>query len=63
METSQLFKYGEDFFMGDIVQVENEYDVKGTARVIELIRSQDENGYSEYPTFDEIEQEKEEETK
>lgn len=59
METSQLFKYGEDFFMGDIVQVENEYDVKGTARVIELIRSQDENGYSEYPTFDEIEQEKE----
>lgn len=63
MEASQLFKYGEDFFMGDIVQVENEYDVKGTARVIELIRSQDENGYSEYPTFDEIEQEKEEEDK
>lgn len=63
METSQLFQYGEDFFMGDIVQVENEYGVKGTARVIELIRSQDENGYSEYPTFDEIEQEKEGEDK
>ena len=63
METSQLFQYGEDFFMGDIVQVENEYNVKGTARVIELIRSQDQNGYSEYPTFDEIEQEKEGEDK
>ena len=51
METTQLFKYQQDFFMGDIVQVENEFLLKGTARVIEFIRSYSTNGIEFYPTF------------
>lgn len=43
--------YGQDFFMGDILQVENEYGHEATCRVIELIRSQDPSGYKVYPTF------------
>ena len=51
METTQLFKYQEDFFMGDIVQVENEFLLKGTARVVEFVRSFSNNGVECYPTF------------
>lgn len=50
-ETSVMFIYGRDFFMGDIVQVANEYGHESPARVMEIIRSEDENGLSIYPTF------------
>jgi len=46
-----LYTYGVDFFMGDIVQVENEYGQEATSRVIELIRSEDIDGIKVYPTF------------
>lgn len=51
VETSRIFVYGEDFFMGDVVQVANEYGIESKSRVIELIRSEDENGIEVYPTF------------
>lgn len=51
VDATQLFRYGEDFFIGDIVQVTNEYGVEGAAYVIEFVMSEDENGYSSYPTF------------
>lgn len=44
-------KYGKHFFMGDVVQVENEYGLKFQARITEYVRSSDESGYTEYPTF------------
>lgn len=50
-ETSIMFKYGEDFFMGDIVQISNEYGHESRARVLELIRSESNEGISVYPTF------------
>ena len=50
-DTSVMFKFGEDFFMGDIVQVENEYGHEARARVVEMVISEDEEGYSVYPTF------------
>ena len=50
-DTSIMFKFGEDFFMGDIVQVENEYGHESRARVVEMVISEDEEGYSVYPTF------------
>lgn len=46
-----MYNYGDEFFMGDIVQVEDEYGHETTSRVVELIRSQDENGIKVYPTF------------
>lgn len=51
METTRLYVYGEDFFMGDIVQMSNEYGIEAKARVVELIRSQSVEGIDIYPTF------------
>lgn len=45
------FLYGEDFFMGDIVQVEDSYGHQAASRVVELIFSEDSSGFKMYPTF------------
>ena len=54
-ETTTMFRYGEHFFMGDIVQVANEYGHETPARVIELVQSVDVEGTTTYPTFKSIE--------
>lgn len=48
------FKYGIDFFMGDIVHVSNDYGSEGASRMIELVISEDESGLIMYPTFKSI---------
>ena len=53
-ETTRMFRYGEDFFMGDIVQVANEFGMESRARIISIIRSQNEEGLEVYPTFETI---------
>lgn len=53
-ETSTMFKYGEDFTIGDIVQVEDHYGHESRARVIELVLSDATDGFSVYPTFSAI---------
>ena len=51
-ETSQMFKYGTDFFMGDIVNVLDNYGHDIKSRVVELITSENEDGSTTtYPTF------------
>lgn len=50
-ETTIMFKYGEDFSIGDIVQIANEYGHETKARIIELVTSENEAGTSVYPTF------------
>lgn len=59
METSIIYKYGEDFFEGDIVQVANEYGHESRVRVLEVITSENEEGISTYPTFATLDNEKE----
>ncbi len=51
VEASKMFIYGRDFFLGDCVQVQNEFGMSGTSLVSEIVFSQDENGESIYPTF------------
>lgn len=51
METTILFKYGIDFFNGDVVQIEDQYGHNNTARILEIVFSEDETGFSVYPTF------------
>ena len=51
VEVTRLFKYGEDFFIGDIVQIANEYGNEGSAYISELVISNSEEGLSIYPTF------------
>lgn len=45
------YKYGEDYFMGDIVQVTNEYGISATPSITETIETENEEGYSLIPTF------------
>ena len=55
VDTNTMFKYGTDFFMGDQVQIVDEYGITGKTRVTELVYSHDENGISTYPTFTTLE--------
>lgn len=59
-ETSQLYRYGEHFFMGDIVELENDYGITSKVRVTEYIYSDSTSEITEYPTFKIIEDEEEE---
>lgn len=50
-ETTLMFRYGEDFFNGDVVQIANEYGLETKARILEIVISEDKDGSSVYPTF------------
>jgi len=52
VEAQRQFVYGRDFLIGDIIQIENEYGIKGDARVIEWVISDSSSGFETYPTFD-----------
>lgn len=50
-EATTMFKYGKDFFIGDIVQVEDEYGHEVTSQILEVIVSESAEGSTMYPTF------------
>ena len=51
IDSQGLFKINQDYFLGDIVQIENEKGIKATPRIIEIIYATDENGTSVVPTL------------
>lgn len=57
VETTVMFKYREDFFDGDIIQIANEYGHETRARIVEIAISENEKGTSVYPTFSTITEE------
>jgi len=50
-EATRMYIYGRDFFIGDIVQIRNEFGMEMVVRVTEFIQSQDTGAISSYPTF------------
>lgn len=48
---SDIFTYQRDFFIGDIIQIEDEFGHSATARISEWIVSDDSSGLYAYPTF------------
>lgn len=60
VETNIMYKYGVDFFDGDIVQIANEYGHEAKVRILEVVISENEEGNSVYPTFKTITEEREE---
>lgn len=44
-----------DFFLGDVVQVENDYGISATTRILEIIESENESGTAVIPTFSTME--------
>lgn len=59
-ETTRMFVYQRDFYMGDCVQVSNEYGMESPTRIIEYIWSSNDTGTLSYPTFEALEYEEEE---
>lgn len=57
LEATRQYVYGEDFTIGDIVQVENEFGITGTVYISEIVFSQDANGVTITPTFTSTEDE------
>lgn len=51
IEAIRQYVYGVDFFIGDVVQVRNQYGKEASSRITEVIRSHDTTGYSLVPTF------------
>ena len=45
------YVFNRDYFLGDIVNIENEYGMTSIVRITEVIESWNENGYSCIPTF------------
>ena len=50
-----IFKINEDYFLGDIVQIDTKRGITATPRIIEIIYAEDTNGFSVVPTFSEWE--------
>lgn len=51
IDGTTTFMYGEDFFVGDIVQIVNEYGQEGRVYISEFVMSHDTSGETMYPTF------------
>lgn len=49
------FQINDDYFLGDIIQFENDYGISAATRVIEVIYNEDETGINMIPTFAEME--------
>ena len=53
IDPNGMFKLGTDFFLGDIVRIENELGISGNVRLVEVIESEDETGTQIVATFEE----------
>jgi hypothetical protein len=56
-ETTQLYSYGKDFYIGDVVQMFNEYGMETSSRITEFTWSCSTSELETYPTFVSIENE------
>jgi hypothetical protein len=51
VDITTQFIYGVDYFLGDIVELQNAYGASSRVRVLEVIESEDESGVNCIPTF------------
>lgn len=51
VEPNNTFKLGVDYFLGDLVEIVNEYGIEMKPRITETIESEDETGHYIIPTF------------
>lgn len=51
IETLNQYVFGVDYFLGDVVQVRNEYGIEAKSIVAEVIECEDETGHTVVPTF------------
>lgn len=51
MDTSGTYVYGRDFFLGDTVQIQNEFGIGAASQVLEIVYTKDSTGETIVPTF------------
>ena len=51
VDATRNYILNRDFYLGDMVQIINEYGITKKTRITEIIESEDENGASVIPTF------------
>ena len=56
VDPNVTFRYKQDYYLGDIVTVENEYGISRAARIIEVREINDETGYRMEPIFEYLEE-------
>lgn len=53
IDSNVQFLYGRDYFMGDIVQIVNQFNFQATTRVVSMLLSEEEGeGFKAIPTFE-----------
>lgn len=52
VESTNTYVYKDDWNIGDIVQIENEFGITAKSRIIEVIESEDASGHKIIPTFE-----------
>lgn len=55
IEPGVTFQYKKDYFLGDLVTVQNNYGISVSARIVEVVEVEDDNGYRVEPKFEYIE--------
>lgn len=55
IEPTTTYTYKEDYKLGDIVTITNEYGITAKPRIIEIIESWDDTGHTVIPTFEKLE--------
>lgn len=55
IDPSGVYKYKQDYDLGDIITVETNYGISTRPRIVEIIENWDETGYKVVPTFEEME--------
>lgn len=48
---TEMYKYGQDYHLGDKVSIVNGYGIEGTATITEITETEDASGYRLIPTF------------
>ena len=54
IEPNMNFKYGEDYFLGDIVTIDSGYGITATARIVEVLEVFDSTGHTVTPKYEYI---------
>lgn len=52
VEGNNTYVYKTDYFIGDIVQIKNEFGIERAVRIVEVIESFNDEGHSIIPTFE-----------
>lgn len=57
IDPNGIYKINEDYFVGDIVQIANEYGHESRVRILEMVTSDESSGITVTPTFETIKEE------